>query len=116
MTASATTTFAHRLGSALGTAARFCLHDRSPMVRWIKRAIVLVVLGAVLVNEFSWILSALLMMIPLGFGLFAFSKAGTNKVDLFVKDKGAPYGRDGVMGAPLNMWGERRDGFDRDQH
>lgn len=66
MTASATTTFAHRLGSALGTAARFCLYDRNPMVRWIKRAIVLAVLGAVLVNSFSWIASSLLSIGAIG--------------------------------------------------
>ncbi|MGN8313027.1 DUF3742 family protein [Pseudomonas protegens] len=85
MTAAATTTFAHRLGSALGTAARFWLHDRNPMVRWIKRLIVLVVLGAILVNSFSWILSALLTTISLGIGLYAFSKIDTDSLSSAVE-------------------------------
>ncbi|WP_409300770.1 hypothetical protein [Pseudomonas sp. KCJK8993] len=76
MTAAATTTFAHRLGSALGTAARFCLHDRNPMVRWIKRAIVLVVLGAVLVNSFSLIATGLLSLGSIGLVLLALTKVG----------------------------------------
>ncbi|WP_141679923.1 hypothetical protein [Pseudomonas protegens] len=101
MTAAATTTFAHRLGSALGTAARFCLHDCNPMVRRIKRAVVLVVLGAVLVNSFSWILSTLLTTISLGIGLYAFSKIDTDSVDFFTEDKATSESEDQQYRAPF---------------
>lgn len=80
MTAAANNSIAFRLGRALGSVARFCLHDRNPKVRWIKRAIVLIVSGAVLVNSFSWILSALLTTISLGIGLYAFSKVDTDSL------------------------------------
>ncbi|ASE21877.1 hypothetical protein CEP86_15850 [Pseudomonas protegens] len=55
------------------------------MVRWIKRLIVLVVLGAILVNSFSWILSALLTTISLGIGLYAFSKIDTDSLSSAVE-------------------------------
>ncbi|MCO7620180.1 hypothetical protein [Pseudomonas guariconensis] len=113
MTSATSTTFAHRLGRAVGLAVRFCLYDRNPKVRWGKRVLILGPLLFVLVSNISWVLSTTLTTILLMAGLYAFSKADSDKVDLFAKekDKKAPYGRD-VFGCPLDSWGDRVDGLD----
>ncbi|CAI8978453.1 hypothetical protein [Pseudomonas chlororaphis] len=73
MTTAESTGFAHRLGWALGAAARLCLHDRNPTVRWVKRVIVLAIVLTLLANSFSWILSSLLSVGVLLLGLYAVS-------------------------------------------
>ncbi|MDZ4020574.1 hypothetical protein [Pseudomonas sichuanensis] len=114
MTAAAKHSIAFRLGRALGCVARFCMHDVNPTVRWVKRVVLAMVIALILANSISWIMSVLLTVISLTLGLYALSKVDLGKIELFSEDKEAPYGRDGVMGCPLNMWGERTDGLDRD--
>ncbi|HGM7974141.1 UNVERIFIED_CONTAM: hypothetical protein P3C85_11000 [Pseudomonas aeruginosa] len=60
---------ASRVGFGLGTLVRFCLHDRRPTVRCVKRVSLLVVLFVVLVQNFTWLASA--FMILLSFGLMS---------------------------------------------
>jgi len=72
------------------------------------------VIAIILANSISWLMSVLLTVLSLSLGLYALSKVDLEKAELFSEDKEAPYGRDGVMGCPLNMWGERTDGLDRD--
>jgi len=115
MSTAASTTFAHRLGRAVGLAARFCLHDRNAKVRWVKRVVFLVVFLFVVVSNISWILSTTLTTVLLAAGVYAFAKVDSSKVDFLVEDNQAPYGRD-VFGAPLNSWGQRRDGLDLNRH
>ena len=114
MTAAAKHSIAFRLGRALGGVARFCMHDLNPTVRWVKRVVLAMVIALILANSISWLMSVLLTVISLALGLYALSKADLDKVDMLSEDTEAPYGRDGVMGCPLNMWGERTDGLDRD--
>lgn len=114
MTAAARHSIAFRLGRALGGVVRFCMHDLNPTVRWVKRVVLAMVIALILANSISWLMSVLLTVISLALGLYALSKADLDKVEMFSEDKEAPYGRDGVMGCPLNMWGERTDGLDRD--
>lgn len=111
MTTAASTTFAHRLGRVVGLAVRFCLHDRNPKVRWVKRVFFLGSLLFVFVSNISWVLSTTLTTVLLGAGIYVVAKFDSGKVDFFVEDDQAPYGRD-VFGAPLNSWGQRRDGLD----
>lgn len=114
MTTSAKHSIAFRLGRALGGVARVCMHDVNPTVRWVKRAVLATMIAVILANSISWLMSVMLTLISLTFGLYALSTANLDKAELFTEDKEAPYGRDGVMGCPLNMWGERTDGLDRD--
>lgn len=69
MEAHANKGFASRIGFGLGTFVRFCLHDRRPTVRCVKRVSLLVVLFVVLVQNFTWLASA--FMILLSFGLMS---------------------------------------------
>ncbi|HEJ5511580.1 TPA: hypothetical protein SMN97_006333, partial [Pseudomonas aeruginosa] len=50
--------FASRVGFGLGTLVRFCLHDRRPVVRWVKRVSLLVVLFVIFAQNFTWMASA----------------------------------------------------------
>lgn len=115
MTSAAKRSIAFRLGRALGGVARFFMHDMNPTLRWVKRLFLAAVIVLILANSISWVMSVLLTVISLTLGLYALSKkVDLDKVELFSEDKEAPFSRDGVMGCPLNMWGERTDGLDRD--
>lgn len=105
MTSAASMTFAHRLGRTVGCAVRFCLHDRSPKVRWVKRVVCVAPLLFLVVSNIGWILSTVLTAISVVAGIYAFSKIDSNKVDFFSEDIQAPYGRD-VFGRPLDSWGK----------
>lgn len=113
MTTAASTTFAHRLGRVVGLAVRFCLHDRNPKVRWVKRVVFLGPLLFVVVSNISWVLSMIMTAGTLAAGAYALTR-NSDKDGFFVEDKDAPYGRDGVMGCPLTIWGDRTDGVERD--
>lgn len=63
MTTAASTTFAHRLGRAVGLAVRFCLHDRNPKLRWTKRVLLAAVAAVLLVTSFTWLVSSILSLI-----------------------------------------------------
>ncbi|WP_240441061.1 hypothetical protein [Pseudomonas aeruginosa] len=58
--------FASRIGFGLGTFVCFCLHDRRPVVRWIKRACLVVVLFVILVQNFTWLASAFMTLLSFG--------------------------------------------------
>ncbi len=104
-----------RLGRALGTLARFCMHDRNPKVRWVKRVIFVGPLLFLVVSHVGWILSTILTVISFVAGIYAFSKIESHEIDFFENDTQAPYGRD-VFGAPLNFWGKREDGLDLEEN
>ncbi|EOG0832617.1 hypothetical protein ACK21T_001651 [Pseudomonas aeruginosa] len=57
---------ASRVGFGLGTLVRFCLHDRRPTVRCVKRVSLLVVLFVVLVQNFTWLASAFMTLLSFG--------------------------------------------------
>jgi len=105
------TSIAFRVGQAFGGLARSWLHDQNPTLRWVKRASVTVLLTFVAYNSFSWIASVVLTVLVLGLGVAMLSKVDLSQTSS--QDQDAPYGRD-AFGAPLDSWGERRDGFDRD--
>lgn len=105
---------AFRLGRALGTFARFCLHDRNPKIRWVKRVVFGGPLLFLIGSNISGIVSTLLTAVSLVAGVYAFSKIDSDKIDFFAQDHQAPYGRD-VFGAPLNSWGQREDGLRLDE-
>ena len=104
MTAAAKHSIAFRLGRALGGVARFCMHDVNPTVRWVKRAVLTMVITLILANSISWLMSVLLTVISLTLGLYALSKVDLGKVELFSEDEAAPYGRD-VFERPLDSYG-----------
>ncbi|EPH0640865.1 hypothetical protein ACSYE6_30590 [Pseudomonas aeruginosa] len=58
--------FASRVGFGLGMLVRFCLHDRRPTVRCVKRVSLLVVLFVVLVQNFTWLASAFMTLLSFG--------------------------------------------------
>lgn len=74
MTIAAKHSIAFHLGRALGTVARFCLHDRNPRVRWVKRVVIITPLAFLVATNISWILSTILTAILLVAGIYAFSK------------------------------------------
>lgn len=114
MTAAAKHSIAFRFGRALGGVASFCMHDVNPTARWVKRAVFVMAIAFILANSIGWLMSVLLTVTSLTLCLYAISKVNLDEVEFFSEDKEAPYGRDGIMGCPLNMWGERTDGLDRD--
>lgn len=62
-----------RLGRALGTVVRFCLHDRNPRVRWVKRVVIVTPLALLVASNIGWILSTIFTAIMLVVGIYAFS-------------------------------------------
>ncbi|MQG92620.1 hypothetical protein [Pseudomonas sp. MN1F] len=104
MTATAKHTIAFRLGRALGGVARFCMHDLNPTVRWVKRAVLAMVITLILASSISWFMSVLLTVFSLTLGLYALSKVDLGKVELFSEDEEAPYGRD-VFERPVDSYG-----------
>ncbi len=114
MTVAAKHSIAFHLGRALGTVARFCLHDRNPRARWVKRVVIVTPLAVLVATNISWILSTILTTVCFVLGLYALSKTDLNEADFSSEDSQAPYGRD-VFGAPLNSWGQREDGLRLDE-
>ncbi|EPR4132198.1 hypothetical protein ACU5YK_006236 [Pseudomonas aeruginosa] len=58
--------FASRIGFGLGTLVRFCLHDRRPAVRWVKRTCLVVVLFVIFAQNFTWLASAFITLMSFG--------------------------------------------------
>ncbi|MGP4958419.1 MULTISPECIES: hypothetical protein [Pseudomonas] len=104
MTTAAKRSIAFRLGRALGSVARFFMHDINPTVRWVKRVFLATVIALILANSISWVMSVLLTVFSLTLGLYALSKIDLGKVELFSEDEEAPYGRD-VFERPLDSYG-----------
>lgn len=107
--------FASRVGFGLGTLVRFCLHDRRPVVRWVKRACLAVVLFVIFAQNFTWLASAFMSLLCMGLVGWALVKGDFSIVAESAEEseaREAPYGRD-VFGCPLDAWGNRIDGLDR---
>ncbi|HCF3030024.1 TPA: hypothetical protein NIB68_004426 [Pseudomonas aeruginosa] len=115
MNAHANKGFAARVGHALGSLVRFCLHDRRPVVRWVKRVSLLVVLFVVFAQNFTWLASAFMSLLCMGLVGWALVEGDFSIVAESAEEseaREAPYGRD-VFGCPLDAWGNRVDGLDR---
>ena len=99
--------FASRVGFGLGTLVRFCLHDRRPVVRWVKRVSLLVVLFVIFAQNFTWMASAFMTLLSFGLIGWALVKGDFSIFQQLEKDEAqaAPYGRD-VFGRELNSWGK----------
>ncbi|RTB34943.1 hypothetical protein EJ640_09675 [Pseudomonas aeruginosa] len=111
MDAHANKGFASRIGFGLGTFVCFCLHDRRPVVRWIKRACLVVVLFVILVQNFTWLASAFMTLLSFGLIGWVLVKGDFSIFQQLEKDEAqaAPYGRD-VFGNELDWMGRRDDG------
>ncbi|AWF62865.1 hypothetical protein AAIH49_16775 [Pseudomonas aeruginosa] len=103
--------FASRVGFGLGMLVRFCLHDRRPVLRWIKRVSLFLVLFVVLVQNFTWLASGFLTLLSFGLIGLALVKGDFSIFQQLEKDEtqAAPYGRD-VFGNELDWMGRRDDG------
>ncbi|HFI1574607.1 DUF3742 family protein [Pseudomonas aeruginosa] len=112
MNAHANKGFAARVGHALGTLVRFCLHDHRPVVRWAKRVSLLIVLLVVLVLNFTWLASASMSLLCMGLVGWALVRSDMklvsveNKISLFDRENGY---RDGLSGYGHYINGMRVD-------
>lgn len=106
MTTAASTTFAHRLGRAVGLAVRFCIHDRNPKVRWAKRSFVVIPLLLLVASNIGWILSTILTAASLLAGVYALSKVNSDTVDFFAEDNSRRYDDDDDRGRFPPNYGE----------
>ncbi len=84
-----------------------CLHDRRPVVRWVKRVSLLVVLFVIFAQNFTWMASAFMTLLSFGLIGWALVKGDFSIFQQLEKDEAqaAPYGRD-VFGRELNSWGK----------
>ena len=97
--------FASQLGFSLGSALRFFLADRNPLLRWVKRACFAVVLTLLLVKSFTWIAGAVLSLVCFGLVVLALSKfGGSTKTSSPADGSIALNGRD-VYGRELDCYG-----------
>ncbi|BGE62645.1 MULTISPECIES: hypothetical protein [Pseudomonas] len=103
--------FASRVGFGLGTLVRFCLHDRRPVVRWVKRVSLLVVLFVIFVQNFTWLASTFMTLLSFGLIGVVLVKGDFSIFRQLDEDEAqaAPYGRD-VFGNELDWMGRRDDG------
>ncbi|MGV8259666.1 hypothetical protein [Pseudomonas aeruginosa] len=115
MDAHANKGFASRIGFGLGTLVRFCLHDRRPAVRWVKRTCLVVVLFVIFAQNFTWLASAFMTLMSFGLIGFALVKGDVklmsanrdeDKASLFDHDNGY---RDGLSGYGHYINGMRVD-------
>lgn len=104
MTTAAKHSTAFRLGRALGSLARFGMHDRNPTLRWVRRLVIATVIVLVLASTINWILSVLLTAFSLVLCLYALSKVEFCNAELFSEREEAPYDRD-VFERPLDSYG-----------
>lgn len=108
MTTAASTTFAHRLGRAVGLVVRFCIHDRNPKIRWLKRTVIAALLLLALVSSYNWLVSAMIWVGIIALAVYGYRSPGQAWTDEEWERFVAPYGRDS-FGTPLDIWGELRD-------
>ncbi|VZR93406.1 hypothetical protein PERCYII29_5056 [Pseudomonas aeruginosa] len=103
--------FASRIGFGLGTLVRFCLHDRRPAVRWVKRTCLVVVLFVIFVQNFTWLASTFMTLLSFGLIGVVLVKGDLSIFRQLDEDEAqaAPYGRD-VFGNELDWMGRRDDG------
>ncbi|MCG0409277.1 hypothetical protein L4445_32415 [Pseudomonas aeruginosa] len=50
----------------MGSIVRFFLHDRRPVLRWVKRVSLFVALFIILVQNFTWLASAFMTLLSFG--------------------------------------------------
>lgn len=86
MPAAAKPSFAFRLGRSLGHVAKFCLHDRNPNTRWVKRVVFVGPLLFLVISNITGILSTILTAVCLVAGIYALSKIDSDKIDFFAED------------------------------
>lgn len=101
MTAAAKHSIAFRLGRALGHVARFCLHDRNPKTRWVKRVVFVGPLFFLVVSNISGILSTILTAVSLVAGIYTLSKVDSDKIDFFAEDASYEDDDDELQRAPF---------------
>ncbi|MGV8534731.1 hypothetical protein [Pseudomonas aeruginosa] len=103
--------FASRIGFGLGTLVRFCLHDRRPAVRWVKRTCLVVVLFVIFVQNFTWLASTFMTLLSFGLIGVVLVKGDLSIFRQLDEDEAQadPYGRD-VFGNELDWMGRRDDG------
>ncbi|WP_238943499.1 hypothetical protein [Pseudomonas sp. BDPW] len=70
--------FASRIGFGLGTLVRFCLHDRRPAVRWVKRTCLVVVLFVIFAQNFTWLTSTFMSILLICAVFFLIAQAGAS--------------------------------------
>lgn len=111
MNAHANKGFAARVGHALGSLVRFCLHDRRPVVRWVKRVSLLVVLFVIFAHNFTWLATTFMALLSFGLIGVVLVKGDFSIFRQLDEDEAqaAPYGRD-VFGNELDWMGRRDDG------
>ncbi|EPN1347402.1 TPA: DUF3742 family protein [Pseudomonas aeruginosa] len=120
MNAHANKGFASRVGYALGTFVRFCLHDRRPVVRWAKRACLAVVLFVVFAQNFTWLASTFMTLMSFGLIGVVVVKGGSTHSDSGVaKENNCFFGsrgyRDGDFGYGYYVDGVRVDSLFEDE-
>lgn len=107
MTTAASTTFAHRLGRAVGLVVRFCIHDRNPKIRWLKRTVIAALLLLALVSSYNWLVSAMIWVGIIALAVYGYRSPGQAWTDEEWERFVAPYGRDS-FGTPLDIWGRAK--------
>lgn len=109
MTATAKHSIAFRLGRALGTFARFCVHDQNPKVRWVKRTVLAAICMFVLLNSLNWLASVAIWIGIIALAVYGYRSPGQAWTEEEWEDYVAPYGRDWV-GTPLDVRGKAKRG------
>lgn len=112
MNAHANKGFAARVGYALGSIVRFFLHDRRPVLRWVKRVSLFVALFIILVQNFTWLASTFMTLLSFGLIGWALVKGDFSIFQQLEKDaaQAASYRRD-FFGNKLDWIGRREDGI-----
>jgi len=105
---------ANRLGYCIGRVIRFFLVDSNSLLRWVKRAVLLILLTLVAVQFFSWFAGAVLSVISFGLILFVLARGDLSpiaQVSECMREDESGY-RYGLSGYGYYLNGERIDGDD----
>lgn len=105
---------ANRLGYGIGRIIRFFLVDSNSLLRWAKRAVLLVLLTAVAVQFLSWFAGSVLSVISFGLILFVLAKGDLSpmtQVSECMREDEDGY-RYGLSGYGYYVNGTRIDGDD----
>jgi hypothetical protein len=105
---------ANRLGYSIGRVIRFFLVDSNSLRRWVKRAVLLVLLTAGAVQFLSWFAGAVLSLISFGLILFVLAKGDLSpmaQVSECMQEREDGY-RYGLSGYGYYVNGARIDGDD----
>lgn len=103
--------FANRAGYAFGKAVRFFLHDRNPKLKWIKRAITLVVIVVLFAQVAYWVAGALLSLGCAVLVIWALSKSDVaEQVGAYVHHE-HDYEESSQQGVEEGIWREGPEGW-----